>query len=357
MEPRARPHPRRERQHASDHRLHQRATARQGAFGADLTSPFVPVGVTPRYPPPTNNIGGDREQSWLKRDDAGRARAQVHVRLVARHRRSSASSVQVQIPNEVGQAIDDGLKTSGPTLEPLRDRSSWCSRLSASCCNYFSRLLPAQDRVPHRVRPAEHHLRAPQPHVVLVLRPRAVGPAHLACQLRHPRRCRCTWRSRRASSCSAASRSSRSRRCCRSTFRSRSWRCRRCRSCSSSASRCAEADVPGVVAHPVPPGRRRDRRRREHQRRAGREVVRGRGRSSCSTSPDRRDAGRVGQHRGRRHPGPWSPLIENLPRLGQALVLLYGGYLAINGQATVGDIVAFNAYVLMLAAAVPPARA
>ena len=49
----------------------------------------------------------------------------------------------------------------------------------------------------------------------------------------------------------------------------------------------------------------------------------------------------------------WAPLIENLPRLGQALVLLYGGYLAIHGQATVGDIVAFNAYVLMLQ---PPFR-
>ena len=49
----------------------------------------------------------------------------------------------------------------------------------------------------------------------------------------------------------------------------------------------------------------------------------------------------------------WSPLLENLPRLGQAIVLLYGGYLAINGQASVGDIVAFNAYVLMLQ---PPFR-
>ncbi len=49
----------------------------------------------------------------------------------------------------------------------------------------------------------------------------------------------------------------------------------------------------------------------------------------------------------------WAPLIENLPRLGQALVLLYGGYLAVNGHATVGDIVAFNAYVLMLQ---PPFR-
>ncbi len=49
----------------------------------------------------------------------------------------------------------------------------------------------------------------------------------------------------------------------------------------------------------------------------------------------------------------WAPLIENLPRLGQALVLVYGGYLAIHGHATVGDIAAFNLYVLMLQ---PPFR-
>src|SRR6185295_15088427 len=49
----------------------------------------------------------------------------------------------------------------------------------------------------------------------------------------------------------------------------------------------------------------------------------------------------------------WSPLIENLPRLGQAIVLFYGGYLAINGKASVGDIIAFNAYVLLLQ---PPFR-
>jgi ATP-binding cassette, subfamily B, bacterial len=49
----------------------------------------------------------------------------------------------------------------------------------------------------------------------------------------------------------------------------------------------------------------------------------------------------------------WSPIIENLPRLGQALVLLYGGWLAIDGTVTVGTIVAFNAYVMMLQ---PPFR-
>jgi ATP-binding cassette subfamily B protein len=49
----------------------------------------------------------------------------------------------------------------------------------------------------------------------------------------------------------------------------------------------------------------------------------------------------------------WSPTLENLPRLGMALVLLYGGWLAINGHTTVGAIVAFNFYILMLQ---PPFR-
>jgi ATP-binding cassette, subfamily B, bacterial len=49
----------------------------------------------------------------------------------------------------------------------------------------------------------------------------------------------------------------------------------------------------------------------------------------------------------------WTPLLENLPRLGLALVLLIGGVMVIHGHATVGTIVAFNSYVLMLQ---PPFR-
>ena len=45
-----------------------------------------------------------------------------------------------------------------------------------------------------------------------------------------------------------------------------------------------------------------------------------------------------------------APLMEALPRLGLALVLLTGGLLAIDGHVAVGDIVAFNAYVLIMAA-------
>lgn len=49
----------------------------------------------------------------------------------------------------------------------------------------------------------------------------------------------------------------------------------------------------------------------------------------------------------------WAPTLESLPRLGLALVLLVGGWMVIDGEATVGTIVAFNSYVLMLQ---PPFR-
>jgi ATP-binding cassette subfamily B protein len=49
----------------------------------------------------------------------------------------------------------------------------------------------------------------------------------------------------------------------------------------------------------------------------------------------------------------WTPMLDNLPRLGLALVLLAGGLMVIDGHTTVGTIVAFNAYVLMLQ---PPFR-
>jgi ATP-binding cassette, subfamily B, bacterial len=46
----------------------------------------------------------------------------------------------------------------------------------------------------------------------------------------------------------------------------------------------------------------------------------------------------------------YGPVMENLPRLGMAFVLLYGGILAIDGAIGVGDIVAFSTYVVMLQA-------
>jgi ATP-binding cassette subfamily B protein len=49
----------------------------------------------------------------------------------------------------------------------------------------------------------------------------------------------------------------------------------------------------------------------------------------------------------------WAPAIENLPRVGLAFVLMLGGWMAIHGGTSVGAIVAFNSYVLMLQ---PPFR-
>ncbi|MEY9856208.1 ATP-binding cassette subfamily B protein [Catenulispora sp. GAS73] len=44
----------------------------------------------------------------------------------------------------------------------------------------------------------------------------------------------------------------------------------------------------------------------------------------------------------------WTPLVQNLPRVGMAIVLLYGGNLVIRGEMRIGAILAFNAYLLML---------
>ncbi|HEY7916875.1 MAG TPA: ABC transporter ATP-binding protein [Acidimicrobiales bacterium] len=46
----------------------------------------------------------------------------------------------------------------------------------------------------------------------------------------------------------------------------------------------------------------------------------------------------------------FTPVVQNLPQLGLALVLLFGGYMVIHGQLGVGAILAFNAYLLMLQA-------
>jgi ATP-binding cassette subfamily B protein len=46
----------------------------------------------------------------------------------------------------------------------------------------------------------------------------------------------------------------------------------------------------------------------------------------------------------------WSPWVQNLPQLGLALVLLFGGYMVLHGELAIGSILAFNAYLLMLQA-------
>jgi ATP-binding cassette subfamily B protein len=46
----------------------------------------------------------------------------------------------------------------------------------------------------------------------------------------------------------------------------------------------------------------------------------------------------------------FTPVVQNLPQVGMALVLLVGGYLVIHGHLGVGAILAFSAYIVMLQA-------
>jgi ATP-binding cassette subfamily B protein len=46
----------------------------------------------------------------------------------------------------------------------------------------------------------------------------------------------------------------------------------------------------------------------------------------------------------------FTPLVQNLPQVGLALVLVFGGYMVIRGNLGVGAILAFNSYLLMLQA-------
>src|ERR1039457_5249242 len=46
----------------------------------------------------------------------------------------------------------------------------------------------------------------------------------------------------------------------------------------------------------------------------------------------------------------WSPWVQNLPQLGLSLVLFFGGWMVLQGKLAIGQILAFNAYLLMLQA-------
>ena len=46
----------------------------------------------------------------------------------------------------------------------------------------------------------------------------------------------------------------------------------------------------------------------------------------------------------------WTPVLQSLPSLSLAFVLLYGGWLIIRHQVSIGSLVAFDAYVLMMQA-------
>jgi ATP-binding cassette subfamily B protein len=325
------------------------ATIGKSAFGDDYTSPFVPIGVTPLYPPPRRNIDPDRSKSWLRRA----------IPVVLAHKGIFISSLvisfiglifQVLIPMEVANAIDDGLKPGGEPLEQfvvvlvvlalLRFAANYSSRLlllrtayrieydlrniiyehlTRMSFSFYDRVQSGQliSRANSDIRAVQMYLsQAPfilvqcsvvvlafilmlSINVALAFVALSTMPFVFIAGIRM-----------------------------RQQMFPVSW-----------VIQARLADVATVVDENIQGVRVVKSFAAENEQL---KVLTG--------SAKRHEWANIEQAEIRSR---FAPLIENLPRLGQALVLLYGGYLAINGDATIGDIAAFNAYVLML---VPPFR-
>jgi ATP-binding cassette subfamily B protein len=323
--------------------------AHRSAFGEDVTSPFVPVGVTPRYPPPRRNIDPDQSKSWLRRV--------VPVALAHKWIFGAALVisffgllVQVQIPKLVGEAFDDALKTTKTPLSHyviilvalavVRFVANYVSRLfllftayrieydlrniiyehlSRMSFSFYDRVQSGQliSRANSDIRSVQMYLsqapfilvqcsvlvlafiemlsiNVPLAFVALSTMPFVVIAGIKMRQELFP----VSW-----------------------LIQSR----------LADVATTVDENIQGV--------------RVVKSFAAENEQIK-----TLTYAAERSAFANVQQANIR---AKWAPLIENLPRLGQALVLLYGGYLAIEGQATVGDIAAFNGYVLML---MPPFR-
>jgi ATP-binding cassette subfamily B protein len=321
----------------------------RSAFGTDYTSPFVPIGVTPRYPPPRRNIDPDRSKSWLKRA----------LPIVLAHKKIFIASLvisfiglifQVLIPSVVGDAIDKGLKTNGTPLEHfvvilvilafLRGASVYFSRrfllntaygieydlrniiyehLTRMSFSFYDRVQSGQliSRANSDIRAVQMYL-AQAPFIIVqcsVVVLAFVEIALINVSLAFVALATMPF-----------------------VFVA-GVRMRKHMFPVSWLIQARLADVATVVDENI----------------QGIRVVRSfaaeENQLNLLTSTAKRAEWANVQQADIR--SRFAPLMENLPRLGQALVLLYGGYLAINGQATVGDIAAVLAYVLLM---VPPFR-
>lgn len=324
-------------------------TIEMGAFGADVTSPFVPVGVTPEYAPPRANVGPDSGGSWIRR----------MLPVVLAHKwmfgfallaSFVGLAVQVQIPNEIGQAIDALSKPGGASLEhfvtiiavlaAIRFVLVYVSRnnllktayrieydlrnimyehLSRMSFSFYDRVQSGQliSRANSDIRSVQMYLTfAPS---ILVQCSVAVLAFVEMLSINVPL-----------------------------AFVTMSTmpfvyvvgvRMRKEMFPVSWLIQARLADVATVVDENINGVRVVKSFAAEDQ-----QLQHLTGAAMRTEWANVKDADIRAK---------WSPLLENLPRLGQAIVLFYGGYLAINGQASIGDIIAFNAYVLLMQ---PPFR-
>jgi ATP-binding cassette, subfamily B, bacterial len=322
--------------------------AGKSAFGTDFSSPYVPVGVTPRYPPPRANIKPNRGGSWLKRV----------LPIVVAHKKIFILSlvasflglaVQVLIPAVMAEAIDKGLKKHGDLtmyvgiiviLGCVRFVLNYTSRLymlktayrieydlrnimyehlSRMSFSFYDRVQSGQliSRGNSDIRQVQMYL-AMAP-IVFVQCSVAVLAFIIMLSINVPL-----------------------------AFVAMSTmpfvflvavRMRRYMFPVSWLAQARLAEVATVVDENINGVRVvKSFAAEENQL------------NKLTAASKKAEWANVKDADIRAH---WAPLIENLPRLGQALVLVYGGYLAVNGQATVGDIIAFNVWVLMLQ---PPFR-
>jgi ATP-binding cassette, subfamily B, bacterial len=321
----------------------------QSAFGDDYTSPFVPIGVTPRYPPPKRNIDPDRRKSWLKRA----------IPIVLAHKTIFIASLvisfiglffQVLIPNVIGEAIDKGLKPNGTPLSHflviltilglLRGLSIYFSRrfllntayrieydlrniiyehLTRMSFSFYDRVQSGQliSRANSDIRAVQMYLsQAP----FILVQCGVVVLAFVEIALINVSLAFVALATMPFVFIAGVS--------MRRRMFPVSW-----------LIQARLAEVATVVDENI----------------QGVRVVKSfaaeENQLNLLTATSKRTEWANVQQADIR--SRFAPLMENLPRLGQALVLLYGGYLAINGQATVGDIAAVLAYVLLM---VPPFR-
>ena len=149
LEPRARPQPRRTREA-------RHVTVEMGAFGADVTSPFVPVGRHAAYPPPRAQ---HRPRPAAARGCAACSRSCSRTRgcsslLVGRRRSSGSIGPGADPERDPGQAIDDASAKTTADLEHFVAMHRGPRASCASCCNYVSRnyLLRTAYRIEYDLR-------------------------------------------------------------------------------------------------------------------------------------------------------------------------------------------------------------
>ena len=314
---------------------------------AETGTDFVPIDELARNEAPPAGIDPDRSLSWLRRA-LPIMRAHKGIFITSLTLSFVGLILQVAIPLLLNKAITNSHPEAHRCRSATTSGGSSASGCSAASSGYIARLFlfeTAYD-IEYDLRNIIYeHLTKMS---FALLRPGPVGPAHLPGQLRHPLGAdvhdlrpadpRPVLDGRH--------------RVLRDADHQRPARPRRhghhaVRLLDRRAH--AEVDVPGVVDHPGPAGRRGHHRRRERERRPGGQVLRRRAAAAAGAvgAADKLQWGYIKDADLRAR---FTPMVQNLPQVGLALVLLFGGYMVIHGSLSVGAILTFNLYLLMLQA-------